>query len=63
MHEQHTILLSPVILDSSMASEWPVIKTPSAGTWDINRVINMKKKIQIPHKQTEIHTNSPDLLF
>ena len=27
-----TILLSPVILDSSIAREWPVIRTPSAGT-------------------------------
>lgn len=30
---QLTILLSPVMLDSSIASEWPEIKTPSAGTW------------------------------
>jgi len=24
---------SPVILDSSIAREWPDIRTPSAGTW------------------------------
>jgi len=28
-----TILDSPVILDSSIAREWPDIRTPSAGTW------------------------------
>lgn len=28
-----TILDSPVMLDSSMAREYPVIRTPSAGTW------------------------------
>lgn len=27
-----TILLSPVMLDSSIAREWPLIKIPSAGT-------------------------------
>lgn len=30
---QLTSLLSPVMLDSSMAKEWPLIKIPSAGTW------------------------------
>jgi hypothetical protein len=28
-----TIFDSPVILDSSIAREWPDIRTPSAGTW------------------------------
>lgn len=30
--QKHTILLSPVMLDSSRAREWPAISTPSAGT-------------------------------
>jgi len=28
-----TVFDSPVILDSSIAREWPDIRTPSAGTW------------------------------
>lgn len=42
-----TILLSPVMLDSSIASDCPEIKIPSAGTWDkkFNVEVNITQKL------------------
>lgn len=58
---QLTILLSPVMLDSSMAREWQLINTPSAGTC-VEYTKRLSDHDAWSRKATQSNHLSPDLL-